>query len=524
MNSQPDRFQLTPAQAAARDALKSGLEVGSILAVGGDTGRGKSTVLANLHGELGGTILSISDLLEETAVRHPLALEESAFHLIREGLKRSRLVIVDGFEILYMTACCHGAYPRFRWLDGVCLALSNYAADSDKKLIFSYSGMLPAPIHHRAIKADIARFRADDYSVLAANYLGERSQTLDFAKVFRFAPKLNAYQLKAACEWLLRFEPQIDTGKLIDYLRLQRLTSNVDLQEVQQVTLRELVGVDEVIRSLETYIALPLENDRLTNELSLRPKRGVLLYGPPGTGKTTVGRALAHRLKGKFFLIDGTFIAGTGDFYARVHHVFEAARENAPAVIFIDDADAIFEGGQEHGLYRYLLTMLDGLESESSGRVCVMMTAMDMGNLPLALVRSGRVELWLEMKLPDANARHIILEQHLEKTAGVFTNGDHDTVITAAEGFTGADLKHVVEDAKGLLAFDRSEGAQELDANTYLLRAVEAVALNKKRYAEAEAGARAKIQPAPDIAGLFSLGGHMVAGSVAFNPDWSESG
>jgi ATP-dependent 26S proteasome regulatory subunit len=256
--------------------------------------------------------------------------------------------------------------------------------------------------------------------------------------------------------------------------------------------------VDEVIRSLETYIALPLENDQLANELSLRPKRGVLLYGPPGTGKTTVGRALAHRLKGKFFLIDGAFIAGTGDFYARVHQVFEAAKENAPAVIFIDDADAIFEGGQEHGLYRYLLTMLDGLESESSGKVCVMMTAMDVGNLPLALVRSGRVELWLEMKLPDANARRTILEQHLEKTAGLFASSGHEAVVAATEGFTGADLKRVVEDAKGLLAFDRAIGTRELDSNTYLLRAVEAVAVNKKRYAEAEAAARANIKSAPN--------------------------
>ena len=69
--------------------------------------------------------------------------------------------------------------------------------------------------------------------------------------------------------------------------------------------------------------------------------------------------------------------------------------QNAPAIIFIDDSDVIFETGQETGLYRYLLTMLDGLESASAGRVCLMMTAMDVGNLPPALVRSGRIELWL---------------------------------------------------------------------------------------------------------------------------------
>ncbi len=105
------------------------------------------------------------------------------------------------------------------------------------------------------MKAGIARFRAEDYRTLAANYLGDITQFLSFEKVFRFAPKLNAYQLRAACEWLLRYEPEIDTEKLIDYLRSQRLTSNVDLGEVQEVTLSDLIGVDDVIRNLEIHIA-----------------------------------------------------------------------------------------------------------------------------------------------------------------------------------------------------------------------------------------------------------------------------
>ena len=72
--------------------------------------------------------------------------------------------------------------------------------------------------------------------------------------------------------------------------------------------------------------------------------------------------------------------------------MFEAAKQNAPSVIFIDDADVIFEAGN-HGLARYLLTMMDGLESASCERVCVMMTAMDTTGLPAALLRSELVEL-----------------------------------------------------------------------------------------------------------------------------------
>jgi transitional endoplasmic reticulum ATPase len=245
--------------------------------------------------------------------------------------------------------------------------------------------------------------------------------------------------------------------------------------------------VDDVQRDLEINIVLPLQNDELANRFRLRSKRGVLLYGPPGTGKTTVGRALAHRLKGKFFLIDGTFIAGTNSFYDRINQVFEAAKDNAPSVIFIDDADAIFEDGEERGLYRYLLTMIDGLESESAGRVCVMMTAMDVANLPPALVRSGRVELWLEMKLPDAQARADILASHLANLPEEIRQVDAPQLIAATEGFTGADLKRMVEDGKAIYAYDRARAVEPMPTTQYFIRAIEAVKENKRHYDAAAA-------------------------------------
>jgi ATP-dependent 26S proteasome regulatory subunit len=132
-----------------------------------------------------------------------------------------------------------------------------------------------------------------------------------------------------------------------------------------------------------------------------------------------------------------------------------------------------------------------------------MMTAMEVGHLPLALVRSGRVELWLEMKLPDEESRRTILERQLAKGTA-FDSGSYGSVVSATNGFTGADLKRVVEDAKSLLAFDRASEVRPESDETYLLRAVESVALNKKRYAEAELGARHKSGPAPHPFALFS--------------------
>src|SRR5262249_10567153 len=144
----------------------------------------------------------------------------------------------------------------------------------------------------------------------------------------------------------------------------------------------------------------PLQQPELARELGLKAKRGVLLHGDPGTGKTSIGRALARQMAGKFFMIDGTFVLGTGSFYKKVNDVFAAAIANSPSVIFIDDADVMFKQ-DSGGFNRYLLTRLDGLASESVGHVCIMMTAMDIRDMPVAMLRAGRVEVWLETKLPD---------------------------------------------------------------------------------------------------------------------------
>jgi SpoVK/Ycf46/Vps4 family AAA+-type ATPase len=277
------------------------------------------------------------------------------------------------------------------------------------------------------------------------------------------------------------------------------------------VDLKDLKGLDDVLEALEANVVLPLENSELAEELNLKPKRGVLLAGPPGTGKTTIGRALAHRLKSKFFLIDGTIVSGTHDFYHRINRVFEAAKQNAPGIIFIDDSDVIFETGQETGLYRYLLTMLDGLESTSAGRVCLMMTAMDVGNLPPALVRSGRIELWLETRLPDEHARTAILTDRCTELPAAITPVNVEQLAAASDGLSGADLKRVIEDGKLLFAFARSRGAPTEPPTTYFLRAIDTVRRNKEQYAVAEARARTRHPVRPPYFDGFA-GGEMVLG------------
>jgi transitional endoplasmic reticulum ATPase len=485
-------IQLIPAQKAAYDVVKYASRAGNLVLLTSYSGRGRTTVLRKLHEETGGGFITGKDFIESSAARHPLSLEETLYSAVMAALKEHNIVYVDDIDLIHdATSSCH-YYPRGSYVETALLELSDAALREGKKLVVSTDGSIGQAFAARSFSASIPRYAARDYAALLALLVGdEQAAVIDAEKIFRFAPKLNGHQVRAACEWLAP-AGRFSTEQFIEYLRSQRLASNVDLGEVQEVDLNDLKGVDKVVRNLEIHIVLPLSNDALTAEIGLRPKRGVLLYGPPGSGKTTIGRALAHRLRGKFFLIDGTFIAGTQDFYNRIHRVFEAAKDNSPSIIFIDDADAIFEDGEERGLYRYLLTMLDGLESEGTAKVCVVMTAMNLSHLPPALVRSGRVELWLEMKLPDLDARKSILAKHMQGVPSALGSCDTARVLAETEGFTGADMKRLVEDAKGLYAFARAQGTEHREPTDYFMEAAEGVRQNKQLYEQAEAAANAR--------------------------------
>jgi transitional endoplasmic reticulum ATPase len=480
-----NQFRLSPAQQSAADRLSNRLSTGSVFVLRAQPGMGRTTVLSHVHRNTGGIFLGVRQFLNELTARRPEAIEEAFLAMLDHALNESDLVIVDDLHLVtaVVTSC---EYSRSYLLDAALTAVLADAVSRNKKLVFGTGDDEPDPISRRACIVSMPEFRPEDFACISQSWLPEEiAAAIDYAQVHRFGPSLTAHQLKGAAQWLAS-APSTTSDDLITYLREHHLASNVELDEVAPVNLRDLKGVDDVIRALEAKIALPLENDELAAQYGLKPKRGVLLAGPPGTGKTTIGRALAHRLKSKFFLIDGTVIAGTDFFYRDVRRIFEAAKKNAPSIIFIDDSDVIFEGNEEHGLYRYLLTMLDGLESASAGRVCVMMTAMNVGSLPRALVRSGRVELWLETRLPDTEARTSIVRSLLAGLPAPIDTADIGQIAEAARGLTGADLKAVVEDGKLLFAHDVTKGVALRPIEEYFLDAIDTVRANQANYARAK--------------------------------------
>jgi ATP-dependent 26S proteasome regulatory subunit len=473
--------KLNSAQQRAFASLMDGISLGEIATLRGDPGMGKSVITTVVVEKTGAALVAASNFMQQLSSGHPVAVEEAFLAAVAAALSSHKIVVVDDLHLVKGISDHYG-YPRGDIFDVALAALAARAHAGRHKLVFTHVGTAPDPLRQRAFHTEIKEFTEEDYRSICGAYLcNEILERLDFSKIHRFAPKLNGHQLKNACLWTRR-NSATDTDVFVDHLASQNLTSNVEIAEVAPVSLSDLKGVDDVIQALETKIALPFENAALALELRLKPKRGVLLAGPPGTGKTTIGRALAHRLKSKFFLIDGTVIAGSGDFYEEVEKVFKIAKENAPSVIFIDDADVIFEEKRERGFYRYLLTMLDGLESASAERVCVMMTAMDASSLPEAMLRSGRVELWLETRLPDESARESIIRDRLSGLPDPIGTADAEVVAAASSGLTGADLKAVIEDGKLLFAHDYSKGETLRPPEEYFLDAIQTVRFNRRNY------------------------------------------
>lgn len=460
---------LTPSQARAVEAAIGRLPICTMLYVWGWRGRGRSRVLRELHARLGGRLLQASDGLRAMNAGEPDHLEDSLIGLLRDAFRDEDLVFFDDWHELGSFAGHSGDRPYL--LGSAFQALLGELEDQGKRLVATtyYSGLLPAGVLGASV--EVEPFVMEDKKAILEYHFGE-SVGQDVVESLDLAYKrLDGYQLEAAAKMLReRADGPLTAAALIAIFDVIANRSNLVLEEVENVSTRGLYGVESQLETLERTVLLPMLQPDLALSLGLKPARGVLLHGPPGTGKTTIGRLLAHRMKGKFFVIDGTMLADDHMFHERVGALLDSAAASSPSVVFIDDADVIFRGGQSRGFARQLLSKLDGLANESQREVCLVMTAMSLADMPPALIRSGRAEVWLEMTLPTLEHRAEILASYLKEFPNAPTF-DAREAAALCEGFTPADLRGLIGDARALAAYDILTKSPAKPFNAYLAQA-----------------------------------------------------
>ena len=230
-------------------------------------------------------------------------------------------------------------------------------------------------------------------------------------------------------------------------------------QERPDVTFADVAGEDEAVEELEEIREFLASPDKF-HKVGARIPRGVLLYGPPGTGKTLLAKAVAGEAKAPFFSISGSefmeLYVGVGA--SRVRELFERAKKNAPAIIFVDEIDAVgrhrgsgIGGGNDEReqTLNQLLVEMDGFDERANIILIAATNRPDI--LDPALLRPGRFDRQIAVEAPDLKGREAILKVHAQGkplTAQV----DLRQIAKRTPGFTGADLANVLNEAALLTA------------------------------------------------------------------------
>ncbi len=247
----------------------------------------------------------------------------------------------------------------------------------------------------------------------------------------------------------------------------------------KKATFEDVAGADEEKEELQEIVDF-LKDNKKYNELGARIPKGVLLLGPPGTGKTLLARAVAGEAGVDFYSISGSdfveMFVGVGA--SRVRDLFDQAKKNAPAIIFIDEIDAVgrqrgsgIGGGHDEReqTLNQLLVEMDGFEDNES--VIVMAATNRSDVLDPALLRPGRFDRQILVGYPDVKGREAILKVHTKNKP---LGPDVDLSVTAKTtvGFTGAELENLVNEASLLAARKNKKAITEEDLEEAAIKVV----------------------------------------------------
>ncbi|MEM3969559.1 MAG: CDC48 family AAA ATPase, partial [Thermofilum sp.] len=226
----------------------------------------------------------------------------------------------------------------------------------------------------------------------------------------------------------------------------------VDTGKIPRVTYDDIGDLEEAKQKIREMVELPLRHPELFKRLGIDPPKGILLYGPPGTGKTLLAKAVANETDAYFIAINGPEIMSKfyGESEQRLREIFEEAKEHAPAIIFIDEIDAIapkreeVTGEVEKRVVAQLLALMDGLEAR--GDVIVIGATNRPNAVDPALRRPGRFDREIEIGIPDKRGRLEILKVHT-RSMPLAKDVDLEKLAEITHGYVGADIAALCREA-----------------------------------------------------------------------------
>jgi proteasome regulatory subunit len=229
----------------------------------------------------------------------------------------------------------------------------------------------------------------------------------------------------------------------------------MEIEEAPDVRFSQIGGLEIQISEIREIVELPLKRPDLFTAVGIEPPKGVLLHGPPGTGKTILAKAVAQSTEATFLRVVGSEFVQKyiGEGARLVRELFELAKSKSPAIIFIDELDAIgarrMDGATsgDREVQRTLMQILaemDGFDARGEVKLIAATNRLDM--LDPALLRPGRFDRVIEIPMPNKDARESILRIH---TAGMSLGPDVNLrmISDLAEGSSGADLKALSTEA-----------------------------------------------------------------------------
>ncbi|WP_136590870.1 proteasome-activating nucleotidase Pan2 [Salinigranum halophilum] len=229
----------------------------------------------------------------------------------------------------------------------------------------------------------------------------------------------------------------------------------MEIDASPDVTYDDIGGIDDQVREVREAVEDPLERPEMFREVGIDPPAGVLLHGPPGTGKTMLAKAVANHTDATFIKMAGSELVRKfiGEGSRLVRDLFELANEREPAVIFIDEIDAVASkrtdsktsgDAEVQRTMMQLLNEMDGFDERGEIRIIAATNRFDM--LDEAILRPGRFDRLIEVPNPDPEGRARILEIHT-RDMQLADDVDTDAVATDLDGYSGADIASLATEA-----------------------------------------------------------------------------